>query len=314
MRLIDNRDVRDPYLNLALEEYCVRHLAGEGPAFLVYVNEPCVVLGKNQNPVEEIDLDRVVTRGIPVARRISGGGAVWHDPGNLNFAFLVPYRPGTPLERGRFVEPVIRALRRIGIPAEAGERSDILVEGRKVSGGAQFASVRGALGHGTLLFDANLEQLRACLDARPVGVESRAVKSVRSGVVNLREFLGKDWTMEEFRTRLVTEILAAEAPSSPVRLEEEQWSEIGDLADGKYRTWEWTYGRTPPFLVRRSGRFPGGEARATVRVRGYRVEAVELGGTWPDPVAAEALAARLRGAPYDPDRLEELLALPDQST
>jgi len=314
MRLVETRDDRDPHVNLALEEYCVRHLVDETPALLLYVNDPCVVLGKNQNPLEEIDLALVRERGITVARRISGGGAVWHDPGNLNFAFVVPYRPGTPLRRREFVAPVVRALRRMGIPAEAGERSDILVDGRKISGGAQFASARSALGHGTLLFDANLDELRAFLDADPVGVESRAVKSVRGDVANLREFLGEERAFPEFQERLAREILGEHGTVGRVRLDDEQWSEIRELADRKYRTWEWIYGRTPPFTVRRSHRLPTGEARVTVRVRRYRIEAVELGGAWPDRSAAEALSARLVGAPYEPDSTERLLSGLDQST
>lgn len=269
MDRIDHRGMTDPAINLALEEHCVRHVARHGALLLLYVNDPCVVIGKNQNPLREVDVERARARGIPIVRRISGGGTVYHDRGNLNFSFHRPYRSGSRLRFSDFAEPVAEALDDLGVPATIDDRNDIRVEGRKVSGNAQFTTVTGALGHGTLLWDADLEALDGLLRPPALDIRTRAVASTRSTVTNLRGYFDPGWTIDAFR-----EALAERLAIHGVRvLPEAAWSEIHDLARRRYRSWDWNVGRTPPFTVRRA--IDGGAVE--IDVRGGRVEAVRGG-------------------------------------
>ncbi|MEE8141580.1 MAG: lipoate--protein ligase, partial [Planctomycetota bacterium] len=182
MRLIDNRDLRDPHLNLALEEVAVRQLDSETPHLLFYINEPSIIVGKNQNTHGEINHEVVREHGIHVVRRISGGGAVYHDHGNLNFSFITRYRPGSLLRFKEFTEPVVKALARLGVKAELTGRNDLVVEGRKISGNAQFAGTRSMFSHGTLLFDSDLDRVEEALTVKRDKIESKGLKSVRSRV------------------------------------------------------------------------------------------------------------------------------------
>src|SRR6185437_2638118 len=161
MLFVDNRDVTDARLNLALEEHVLRNRVEDDDLLLFYVNAPAIIIGRNQNTIEEIDSDVVAARGIRVVRRVSGGGAVYHDLGNLNFSFMTRDVHARFNRYDLFNRPVVDALRDLGVPAELGGRNDILVEGRKISGNAQFARPDRMFSHGTLVFDSNLDDVTA---------------------------------------------------------------------------------------------------------------------------------------------------------
>lgn len=306
MRLIDNRDCRDPHWNLALEEWCVRNLEPEPRYVLFYVNEPSVIVGKNQNTEEEIDAEFVRERGIHVVRRISGGGAVYHDHGNLNFSFLAPFRVGTKARFRDFTEPVVRALRAMGVEAELSGRNDIVVGGRKISGNAQFTTVRSMFSHGTLLLDSNLDDVVRALTVRDSKFESKGVKSIRSRVANIAEFLDERPTVEAFRETLVEHLFDGAGPEVR-RLSDAEREEVRELADTKYRTWEWNYGRSPKFNVRRVRRFPIGELDARIDVRDGRIAAIRIFGDYLGTGDVGELEARLVGTRYAPDDLARAL-------
>ena len=189
MIFVNNGGSTDPRYNLALEEYVLRTRFPGQECLLFYVNEPSIIIGRNQNTIEEIDPDAVESRGIHVVRRISGGGAVYHDLGNLNFSFLSPYTMGRFNRYEEFTRPVVAALRGMGVPAELGGRNDIAVDGRKISGNAQFVSGDRMFSHGTLLLDSDLTVLSQVLTPKPGKVESKGHRSVRSRVANISEFL-----------------------------------------------------------------------------------------------------------------------------
>jgi len=202
MRYVDNSDIHDPRLNLAFEEYLLRHVDSDEPLLLFYVNEPSVIIGRNQNTLEEIDPDYVNSHGIHVVRRLSGGGAVYHDLGNLNFSIVTNGKEHLN-DFARFTEPVVAVLRSLGVPAELRGRSDILVEGRKISGNAQYATTRRMFSHGTLLFDTDLGEMLRAINPRRMQIESKAVQSVRSAVANIRELLPRDMTLADLRAVLL---------------------------------------------------------------------------------------------------------------
>lgn len=306
MRWIETDDRRDPARNLALEEWCVRNLDPDPGYLLLYVNDPAVVVGKNQNVHREVDLAWTRAHGVPVLRRISGGGAVYHDPGNLNFSVLRPFRPGTKLDFDAYLEPVARALRSLGVPAERTARNDLTVGGRKISGNAQFTTVRSMFSHGTLLFDADLDAVRASLAASGEGIETRAVASRRSPVTNVRPHLPRPIDLETFRERFARAMLEGSTDPGPVRLDDDAWSEIDRLADRRYRTWEWTFGRAPRFTIRRTLDPVPGAPVVTLEVEHGVVTAarVAVGG---DRRRLGHVLAHLTGARYERTALRAAL-------
>src|SRR5512140_3117246 len=185
MLYVDNNGITDARLNLALEEHVLRNRIEDDDLLLFYVNAPAIIIGRNQNTIEEINADVVDERGIRVVRRISGGGAVYHDLGHLNFSFMTRDVRGRFNRYDRFNGPVVEVLREMGVPAEIGGRNDILADGRKISGNAQFATAGRMFSHGTLLLDSNLDDVTTALKPKPGKVESKGVKSIRSRVANI---------------------------------------------------------------------------------------------------------------------------------
>ena len=189
-------DSRDPYFNLAVEEYLFLHETDD--VFMLWQNENTVVVGKNQNAYAEIKMDVAREKEIKIARRITGGGAVYHDLGNVNYSFISTRRGGSDIDFAYFTAPIIEALESMGIKAELSGRNDLLTDGRKFSGNAQYTQGDRTLHHGTLLFDADLSVLSEVLNVDRSKIESKGIASVRSRVVNLSELLGDDVTVERF--------------------------------------------------------------------------------------------------------------------
>jgi lipoate-protein ligase A len=257
MKFIDNGGVTDPRLNLAIEEYALRELTGEPELLLFYINEPSIIIGKNQNTAEEINAPYVEKHGIHVVRRLSGGGAVYHDEGNLNFSFITNDDGQSFHNYKKFTEPVVRALRELGVDAELTGRNDIQVGGRKISGNAQYAAKGRMFSHGTLLFNSDLDRVSQALKVKADKIESKGIKSVRSRVANIAEFLREPMTIGEFRAHLLRSIFRGQDPVPEYRLTDEDWKRIEAIADSRYRKWEWNFGRSPEASVVKSRRFEG---------------------------------------------------------
>lgn len=263
LRYIENGS-EDVYFNLALEDYLLQNFR-EGTYLLLWRNDRSIVLGKYQNVYEEVNLRAVEDAGIKVARRNSGGGTVYHDLGNLNYSILTDYDPNGSISYDLFLEPMISALRSMGIPAEKRGASDIAIRGMKISGSAQTLKKGRVLHHGTLLFDADLSSLHDLLKTTAGTITSRAVKSVRSPVTNIRAHLeGTDLDFKDFRDRLL-ENLQSTGMDRTV-LTEEQLSEIRRISEEKYSTWEWNFGRSPSFDFEKAETVFGGNLRVRLRV------------------------------------------------
>src|SRR6187551_611227 len=295
MLFVDNQDVTDARLNLALEEYVLRNKMTDEDILLFYVNRPSIIIGRNQNTIEEIDPDVVAARSIRVVRRISGGGAVYHDLGNLNFSFMTRDVSGRFNRYDRFNGPVVAALRALGVPAELGGRNDILADGRKISGNAQFATSDRMFSHGTLLFDANLDDITAALRPKPGKVESKGVKSIRSRVANIREFASEAITVEELRERILEAIFGTRDRSRipTLALTDADWDAIQSLVERKYGAWAWNYGENPPSNVQHARRFPAGEIDARIDVQANHIKALRLYGDFMGRRDVGELEARL---------------------
>jgi lipoate-protein ligase A len=307
MRYVDNRGITDPRLNLALEEYVLRQRFPGEDCLLFYVNEPSIIIGRNQNTVEEIDPEAVEARGIHVVRRISGGGAVYHDLGNLNFSFITPYARERFNRYESFTRPVVAVLRELGVPAELGGRNDIVADGRKISGNAQFVSGDRMFSHGTVLVDTDLDVMPTVLTPKPGKVESKGHKSVRSRVANISEFLDAPLTAEALRGLLLEGIFGSRSPAERLELDEADWEAVRGLAESKYGAWEWNIGKSPPCTIARAQRFPFGEIDVRIDVREGLVAGVRFFGDYIGLEEVAGLERRLEGVRYDREAIDAAL-------
>ena len=302
--LIDNQGIRDPGVNLALEEYCLTNLKSRHEYVLLYVNEPSVIVGRNQNILQEIDQDYVNAQRIRVMRRLSGGGAVYHDKGNINLSFI--QRRGEDGLKGikRFLAPILQSLRQMGVDARINERSDLVVGTKKISGSARFSNTRRVMVHGTLLFDTDLHALSQALSPPDNRLLTRAVPSVRHPVANIRPLLDRMMNTVDFVDRLLLLLRRQVGKMQKLSLDEHHWQRIHRLAAEKYRSWEWTFGHTPDFSVVKNG---CGNNRLRIDVhRGKITGIVALG---PDNSAGHwrEIENRLAGRRYDPDAVATML-------
>ncbi len=312
MLFVDNREITDPRVNLALEEHLLRHLATDQELLLFYINEPSIIIGRNQNAVEEINCEYVNAHGVHVVRRLSGGGAVYHDLGNLNFSFIAPNHPENVLNFKKFNGPVIRVLNDLGVPAELGARNDILAGGRKISGNAQFVAGKRMYSHGTLLLNSDLSRVNEALNVKPAKYESKGVKSVRSRVANISEFLSAPLSMSEFTQALLRGIFGeGDIPEYP--LSEEDWQAIEKLADERYRRWEWNFGHSPDFNVERTHRFVLGRVEARFDVHEGLIRGAKLCGDFFGREDVAELESELIGTRYERASVERLLSGVDLS-
>ena len=282
----------DPYLNLAAEQFLL-DTEEEEEIFLLWRNSRSVILGRNQNAYAEVNLPFVEEHGIPVVRRLTGGGAVFHDLGNLNFTFIVPRARCPELDFARFVLPVAQVLRELGVPAELSGRNDLVADGRKISGNAQCVWRDHVLHHGTLLVSADLSFMNGALRADADKLKSKGIKSVRSRVGNLSEYLpGID--AEGLARRLEDHFLGG-GTAERTDFSEEQRAGIEALAREKYRTWEWNFGVSGTFGRQVKRRFPYGSVELSFSSEHGVLTGVRLSGDFFGIRPVEELESALAG-------------------
>lgn len=291
-------DNRDAGRNLAVEEWLLDRAEAFGPVLFLCRNDPAMVIGKNQNPWREIDLAAARLSGVRIARRVSGGGTVYHDAGNLNYSFVVP--------RARYdaaaqFAAVIRALAACGVAAEIGNRTNLCAGGRKISGNAFCLKARVAMHHGTLLVRTDLGRMRRLIPDPPPQVEGHAVPSVPATVANLAD-LAPELTFDALERALAA--AAAEMWGGPAGTLTDADAEAWDWADirRRHESWEWVYGRTPPFRMRLADAAAPGTSIVAHVVDG------RLADLSSDPPRDRPLPAAILGAPFDPDAIRAGLA------
>lgn len=307
MLFIDNENITDPRVNLAIEEFALKHLDINETYLLFYINEPSIIIGKNQNTVEEINAEYVREEGIHVVRRLSGGGAVYHDLGNLNFSFITKDDGNSFHDFKKFTDPVVKALKKLGVNAELSGRNDILADGKKISGNAQFSTKGRMFSHGTLLFDSEIENVVSALNVRMDKIESKGIKSIRSRVTNIREHLEEDMTMEEFKQTLLT-YLFEEFDSIPkYELTESNWEEIRKISRERYANWDWNYGKSPKFNVELSNRFAGGSVDIRLHIVKGIIQECKIFGDFFGVGDVADIENKLNGVRYDREAIENVL-------
>ena len=308
MKFIDNGGITDARVNLALEEHVLRTAEGDDSFLLFYVNEPSIIIGRNQNTIEEVNSDTVRERSIQVVRRISGGGAVYHDLGNLNFSFVTPYTPERFNRYAEFTRPVVEVLRDLGVPAEVTGRNDIVADGRKISGNAQFVSRNRMFSHGTLLLNTDLDVVTAALTVKPGKIESKGHKSIRSRVANISEFLTSPLSVDELRTRIIERIFGELDDSAMHRITSADQDAIEDLVERKYGNWSWNYGESPAFNLQRAHRFPIGEIDLRIQVERGWIRGMKIYGDFMYRRDIAELETALCGIQYERDGLARVIS------
>ncbi|MFX0563511.1 lipoate--protein ligase [Bacillus pumilus] len=299
MLFIDNEQHYDPMINLAIEEYCLKYLDPDETYLLFYINQPSIIIGKNQNTIEEINTKYVEDNGIKVVRRLSGGGAVYHDKGNLNFSFITKDDGDSFHNFKKFTEPVIKALEKLGVKAELSGRNDIMADGRKISGNAQFATRGRIFSHGTLLFDSEIEHVVSALNVKKEKIESKGIKSIRSRVANISELMEQKMTTEEFRKILLSYIFDTNGDVPQYQLTEKDWEKIHEISRDRYQKWEWNYGRSPKFNLQHSKRFPAGSIDLRLEVKKGIIQDCKIFGDFFGVGDIADIEKRLIGEQYD---------------
>lgn len=292
----------DPAYNLAFEEFVLKN-ATKGNWLILWQNRNAIIVGRNQNALEEINREFVDAHGIKVIRRNTGGGAVYHDMGNLNYSFITDDDASSS---SRFTQPVVRALRDLGLDAESSGRNDILVSGKKVSGTAQHRIGGRILHHGTLLFDSDPEMIAGSLNPDPTKFSSKSVKSVRSRVGNIRSFLGEDMDLPSFWQYLKT---ALAQNITPVSLNDDEISQVQTLKEEKYDTWQWNFGSSPKFDTSIRRRFNGGALQIHLTIRHGCIQALQINGDFLSLTTLDPLVRALTGCPYQEDAIQDALSV-----
>ncbi len=293
----------DPYFNLAVEQFLMDRRPTE-PIFMLWRNEASVIIGKNQNAYAELDTEFVREKGIKVVRRLTGGGAVFHDLGNVNFTFIVPERK--EIDFARFTEPVIAALRELGLDATLSGRNDITVDGMKVSGNAACVYNGCTMHHGTLLFSADLSRLAGALKPNPAKIRSKGIESVRSRVTNISAHLHAPMTTEAFLA-FIEDYASRRYGVSLQSFTEAEIAEIARLAACRYATWEWNFGMSKEFAAGYTHYFEFGLVEVSLTVEGGVIRSLSLGGDFFGVRDIAELADALIGIRCDKMSLEKAL-------
>jgi len=279
MIIIKNKST-DPYFNLASEEYLADNLSDD--VFMLWQNGKSVIIGRNQNAFAELDRDFIEANGIKVVRRLTGGGAVFHDIGNVNYTFITQ-KGETALDFARFCAPVIAALGELGVKAELSGRNDITADGFKISGTAQCVRGNRLIHHGTLLFDANLSEMAGALRPDPAKLKSKGIDSVRSRVANLRPMLKCPLDTEGF-IAFIEDYVAVNSDAGGAEITGVRWltpeeiNGISKLACEKYSTWEWNYGTSKAYSRRERRRFPFGTVEIELETANGIITAMRITG------------------------------------
>lgn len=307
MKYITNLS-NDPRYNLAFEEYGFRNLPRDEDYVFLWINGPAIIVGKNQNTIEEINSQYVEDNDIKVVRRVTGGGAVYHDLGNLNFSIITEVKGQEKIDFGQINVPIVKSLERLGIMAELSGRNDITLDGKKFSGIAQSIWKKRVLNHGTILFDTDLSVLSEALNVKQDKIESKGVKSVRSRVTNIRDFLNENIDIMTFKSILLKNIFEHENSNfEEYILSDDEKDGIQKLFNEKYATWEWNYGESPEFTYGNYKRFPFGSIDLRMEVKNGIIENCKIFGDFFGTEDVVKLEEKLKGKKYIKGELENII-------
>jgi lipoate-protein ligase A len=292
-----------PFYNMALEEYILTQLPEDEDCLFFYIHSPSVIVGRHQNTIEEINRDYVEANGIYVARRLSGGGAVYHDRGNLNYSVITTKQDDKPYDFARLSLPVLHAVRALGADARQSGRNDLTIDGRKFSGAAQLSAGNRLLHHGTLLFDSDLGNLQKALNVGPLKIESKGIKSVRSRVTNISGYLSEKIGIEDFR-QIILSYLLNDQKCRQYRLSDDDRRNVEKRVREKFSTWAWNWGQSPRFDLQKTRKLSCGIVDLRLDIDGGMIRGLSIFGDFFALKDIRELSGKLVGTQYSKPALE----------
>lgn len=306
MKYIVNNS-HNPAYNVALEAYAFRELLAEDELFILWINEPTIVIGKHQNAIEEINKTYTDEHGIHVVRRLSGGGAVYHDLNNLNYTIISNKSQEGAFDFKTFSQPVIETLADLGVTAAFTGRNDLEIDGKKFCGNAQAYYKGRMMHHGCLLFDVDMTVLGNALQVSKDKIESKGVKSVRARVTNILDELPEKMTVEAFSNQLLNKMKESYPDMTEYVFSDDDLKNIQALADQQFGTWDWTYGEAPEYTIKRSVRYPAGKITTYANVEKSVIKGMKLYGDFFGIKDVADIEQALIGLRYEyPDVLAKL--------
>lgn len=295
----------DPYFNIATDEFIFKHINED--CFMLWRNDNAIIVGKHQNTQAEINVDYVREKGIKVVRRLSGGGAVYHDLGNLNFSFTRTGDSYEMVDFERYTKPIIDVLKSLGVDAKFEGRNDLTIEGRKFSGNAEHVVKNKILHHGTLLFSSEMTDVSGALKINPLKYKDRSVKSVPKRVTNISDHLKQKISLEEFTNKIMNHITSTFKDARMYEFTEEDLKTIQQIRDEKYSTWEWNFGKSPDYNFKQGARTKGGTLEMNMNVSQGIITDVKITGDFFHIKEIEPVERALENTKHEEKAIRQVL-------
>lgn len=289
----------DPAYNVALEAYAFQKLTDIDEIFILWINEPAIIIGRHQNTIQEINKEFIDKNGIHVVRRLSGGGAVYHDLNNLNYTIISNNTQEGAFDFQTFSKPVIDTLAKLGVKAEFTGRNDLEINGQKFAGNAQAYYKGRMMHHGCLLFDVDMSVLGQALKVSKDKIESKGIKSVRARVTNIVDHLSDKITVQEFSDAILAQVKEEYPEMNEYVLSDAELSEIQAMRDNQFATWDWTYGKAPEYTIERGVRYPAGKITTYANVENSTIKSVKIFGDFFGVKPVDDIEKMLEGVRYD---------------
>jgi lipoate-protein ligase A len=297
----------DPYFNIATDEFIFKHLKED--CFMLWQNDNAIIVGKHQNALAEINLDYVKEHDIKVVRRLSGGGAVYHDMGNLNFTFTrTSEREDDLVDFRRYTKPIIEVLQGMGVNAEFSGRNDIMIEGKKFSGNAEHVFKNKVMHHGTLLFSSDMPNISGALKINPLKYKDRAVKSIPKRVTNIQDHLKEKISVEEFADRIMDYITSHFDDCKRYEFTPEDLAKIEEIKKEKYKTWDWNFGYSPNYDFKQGVKTKGGLLEMNMNVSKGIIQEVKIQGDFFHIRDITEIEEALKETPHEEAKIRAVLS------